>query len=146
VNIDREKLIPEAVTVRLLGKDSGFDYSDDVRALFLDAGWIGESDDTSYLPAMLRNSFCVTGAFYKGHLIGMMRALSDGVSDAYLLDMVVLTPYRGNGIALRILECLVAYLKSLGIDWLVCISVPGAEKLYLKLGEKMDEHIPIRFH
>ena len=35
----------------------------------------------------------------KGGQLGMMRALSDGVSDASLLDMVGLEPYRGNAIA-----------------------------------------------
>ena len=136
----------EAVTVRLLEKDSSFDYSFDVAELYRNAGWISPEDDTGFIAPMLRNSFCVAGAFYRGKLIGMMRALSDGVSDAYLLDMVVLEPYRGNGIALRILECIVSHLKSLGIDWIVCISVPGVEKLYLKLGEKMDAHLPIRFN
>ncbi len=135
----------EAVTVRLLEKDSCFDYSADVAALYRDAGWISEEEDTAFIAPMLRNTFCVAGAFYRGRLIGMMRALSDGVSDAYLLDMVVLTPYRGNGIALRILECIVSHLKSLGIDWIVCISVPGVEKLYLKLGESMGGHLPVRF-
>ena len=133
------------ITVRLLEKTHGFDYAADAAALYRDAGWIGEEDSTDFIPEVLKNSFCVGGAFHRGRMIGMMRALSDGVSDAYLLDMVVLTEFRGHGIAAQILDCIVTHLKGLGIDWIVCISVPGVEKLYLRRGETMEKHTPIRF-
>ena len=133
------------ITVRLLEKTHGFDYAADAAALYRDAGWIGEEDSTDFIPEVLKNSFCVVGAFHRGRMIGMMRALSDGVSDAYLLDMVVLTEFRGHGIAAQILDCIVTHLKGLGIDWIVCISVPGVEKLYLRRGETMEKHTPIRF-
>ncbi len=133
------------ITVRLLEKTHGFDYAADAAALYRDAGWIGEEDSTDFIPEVLKNSFCVVGAFHRGRMIGMMRALSDGVSDAYLLDMVVLTEFRGHGIAARILDCITTHLKGLGIDWIVCISVPGVEKLYLRRGETMENHTPIRF-
>ena len=133
------------ITVRLLEKTHGFDYAADAAALYRDAGWIGEEDFTDFIPEVLKNSFCVVGAFHRGRMIGMMRALSDGVSDAYLLDMVVLTEFRGHGIAARILDCITTHLKGLGIDWIVCISVPGVEKLYLRRGETMENHTPIRF-
>ena len=133
------------ITVRLLEKTHGFDYAADAAALYRDAGWIGEEDSTDFIPEVLKNSFCVVGAFHRGRMIGMMRALSDGVSDAYLLDMVVLTEFRGHGIAAQILDCIVTHLKGLGIDWIVCISVPSVEKLYLRRGETMEKHTPIRF-
>ncbi len=133
------------ITVRLLEKTHGFDYAADAAALYRDAGWIGEEDSTDFIPEVLKNSFCVVGAFHRGRMIGMMRALSDGVSDAYLLDMVVLTEFRGHGIAAQILDCIVTHLKGLGIDWIVCISVPGVEKIYLRRGETMEKHTPIRF-
>ena len=120
-------------------------YAADAAALYRDAGWIGEEDSTDFIPEVLKNSFCVVGAFHRGRMIGMMRSLSDGVSDAYLLDMVVLTEFRGHGIAAQILDCIVTHLKGLGIDWIVCISVPGVEKLYLRRGETMEKHTPIRF-
>lgn len=135
----------EEITVNLLDRNCGRDFSEDVRTLFLETGWIAPEDDPAFIAPMIRNSFCIAGAFHNGRLIGMMRALSDGVSDAYLLDMAVLKEYRGNGIALRILDCLTQYLKSLGIDWILCVSVPEAESLYLKRGRKMTGHVPIRF-
>ena len=63
-----------------------------------------------------------------------------------LMRVCVDPAFRGHGVASRILETITSHLKNLGIDWIVCISVPGVEKLYLKLGETMDRHTPIRFH
>ena len=74
-----------------------------------------------------------------------MRALSDGVSDAYLLDMVVELSHRRRGLAREILRQLNAYLKGKGINWIVCISVPGAENLYASEGKKMSGFVPFRF-
>ena len=121
-------------------------YASDAARLYRQAGWIGAGDPDSDLVPILRNSWCVMGAFDgSGKLIGMMRALSDGVSDAYLLDMVVEESRRGQGIAGRILGELVSVLKKNGIDWIVCISVPEAEGLYARQGEIMKKHIPFRF-
>ena len=145
MNCSGQTLDPEKVRVTLLDQNEKRDHTEDVRALYLEAEWIAPEDDTAFIAPMLRNSFCIAGAFHEGRLIGMMRALSDGVSDAYLLDMVVLKKYRKNGIALRILDCLTGYLKTFGIDWMLCVSVPEAELLYLKRGRKMDGHVPIRF-
>ena len=74
-----------------------------------------------------------------------MRALSDGVSDAYLLDMVVEKSHRRKGLAHEILRRLNDYLKEKGIDWIVCISVPGAENLYASSGKVMEGFVPFRF-
>ena len=146
MNAAENNAAPEDVVVRLLEKTEMPGAAERVEALFRNAGWIAEKEPATCIPAMLLNSFCVAGAFHKGRLIGMMRALSDGVSAAYLLDMVVDPAFRGHGVASRILETITSHLKNLGIDWIVCISVPGVEKLYLKLGETMDRHTPIRFH
>ena len=146
MNAAENNAAPEDVVVRLLEKTEMPGAAKRVEALFRNAGWIAEKEPATCIPAMLLNSFCVAGAFHKGRLIGMMRALSDGVSDAYLIDMVVDPVFRGHGVASRILETITSHLKNLGIDWIVCISVPGVEKLYLKLGETMDRHTPIRFH
>ena len=67
---------------------------DEVAALYLEAGWITEPVDKAALGAMLKGSFAVSAAFLNGRLVGMMRAFSDGVSDAYMLDLVVLKEHR----------------------------------------------------
>jgi len=118
-----------------------------VIGLYREAGWFNntESVDQEQMGQLLRNSFRVMGAFAAGRIIGLMRALSDGVSDAYLLDMVVSGKYRRQGIASRILQALVDELKKCQIEWIVCISVPGKDGLYAKFGTPMQSHVPYRF-
>ena len=76
----------------------------------------------------------------------MMRALSDGVSDAYILDLIVTQEYRRNGLGRRILDTLAQYLISLGIDWIVLIGADGTEKFYASTDAKpMKGHTPYRY-
>ena len=119
---------------------------DEVAALYLEAGWMTEPADRNVLRAMLEGSFAVSAAFRNGHLVGMMRAFSDGVSDAYMLDLVVLKAFRGHGIGREIIERLAAYLKEKGCDWVLCIGAPGTEAFYAKTsGKKMNSFTPVRF-
>ena len=137
--------MPEYI-VELLNPSDAEKYASDAAHLYRQAGWIDDSTPESELIPILQNSYCVMGALdEKGHLIGMMRALSDGVSDAYLLDMVVEESHRRRGLAHEILRRLNDYLKEKGIDWIVCISVPGAENLYASSGKEMKGFVPFRF-
>ena len=119
----------------------------DALALYRAAGWFGPSDPAPELDAMIANSFAVSAAFDPaGHLVGMARALSDGVSDAYILDVVVDPAHRSQGIGRTLVKRLADHLASFGIDWIVCIGVPGTEAFYRAAGAApMDRHTPFRF-
>lgn len=114
-------------------------------ALYVEAGWM-ESADEQQVAAMLRGTFAVSAAFHEGHLIGFMRAFSDGVSDAYMLDLVVTKAFRKLGIGRQILNNLTGYLKQRGIDWILCIGAPGTEDFYDRThAEKLNDYTPYRF-
>lgn len=133
-------------TVKILAPEEAEKYAAAASHLYRQAKWIDSTVPDCYLIPVLRNSYCVMGALDEtGKLIGMMRALSDGVSDAYLLDMVVEESHRRKGIAHEILRALTEHLKGKGIDWIVCISVPGAESLYKSAGNVMKDFTPFRF-
>ena len=119
----------------------------EVLALDRAAGWFAQDDPAPQLDAMIANSFAVSAAFDpSGRLLGMARALSDGVSDAYILDVVVRPDHRRQGIGRRLVSTLANYLASFGIDWIVCIGVPGTDGLYKSAGgEPMAGHTPFRF-
>ena len=119
----------------------------DVLALYRAAGWFGMSDPAPELDAMIANSFAVSAAFDPaGHLVGLARALSDGVSDAYILDVVVEPAHRSRGIGREIVKRLADHLASCGVDWIVCVGVPGTEAFYRAAGAApMDGHTPFRF-
>jgi ribosomal protein S18 acetylase RimI-like enzyme len=76
----------------------------------------------------------------------MGRVLSDGVSDAYIQDLVVLPVYRGQSIGKKIAQKLIDFCLSKGITWIGLIAEPGSSKFYTTLGFKtMDQHIPMLF-
>ena len=114
-------------------------------ALYVEAGWM-DIADAAQVKAMLRGTFAVSAAFHQGRLIGFMRAFSDGVSDAYMLDLVVNKDYRRHGVGRRILDNLTDHLKQRGIDWILCIGAPGTDKFYARTrAEKLNDYIPYRF-
>jgi GNAT superfamily N-acetyltransferase len=64
----------------------------------------------------------------------MGRAISDGVSDAWLQDIVVLKRYRGRGLGNAIIRKLVEHCKSRGLVWIGLVAEPGTKKFYEPLG------------
>ena len=118
---------------------------DEAAELYLEAGWMDQAD-TAAVSAMLQGTFAVSAAFHNGRLIGFMRAFSDGVSDAYMLDLVVRKEYRKHGVGRKILEQLADHLKQRGIDWILCIGAPGTEAFYSRTAAKnMPGYMPYRF-
>jgi spermidine synthase len=109
-----------------------------VKRLYQQAGWWKESDETPdgypWIDTMVSGSFCFVGAFAGGEMIGMGRAISDGVSDAYIQDVTVLQEFRGLGLGARILEKIAGFLKGRRIGWIGLIAEPGTQTFYQRLG------------
>lgn len=115
--------------------------------LYRDAGWWDNAwdDNHGFLEKIVNGSACFIGAFDKNLMIGMGRALSDGVSDAYIQDVAVLSSYRGRGIGKAIIQNLIRELKARGVDWIGLVGEPGTAGFYEKLGFKpMKDHIPFK--
>ena len=103
--------------------------------LYRTAGWVEENDGCGFLAAALANSCAVCGAYDEsGKLAGMGRALGDGVSDAYIQDVVVDPGYRRRGVGGHIVRTLVAELRKRGVDWIGLVGEPGTEDFYRSLG------------
>lgn len=114
--------------------------------LYVDAGWWEEGWSEDVIPAMVANSFRFVALFDGNELIGMGRALSDGVSDAYIQDIVVRTDYRGQGWGKKIVSRLVKELRAAGIDWIGLIGAPGTQAFYEKLGfSEMPHFAPMKY-
>lgn len=132
------------IEYRFLSRPEKIDLSEIVN-LYKDAGWWEEQYDETFIPGIIESSFCFAGAFYEGHLVGMGRALSDGCSDAYIQDVVVLRSLRGQGIGGRLIQEIIQYLKKNDIDWIGLIGEPGTQAFYERLGFKsMNGYIPMR--
>jgi len=119
-----------------------------VKRLYQDAGWWEENDEAgdgcAWIDDLVRRSFCFVGAFCGGELIGMGRAVSDGVSDAYIQDVVVLQKFRRAGIGYDIIEKIIEFLQSRRIGWIGLIAEPGTQPFYQRLGfEPMAGYTPM---
>jgi spermidine synthase len=109
-----------------------------VKRLYQDAGWWEDNDETSegcaWIDTLIKQSFCFVGAFSGSELVGMGRAVSDGVSDAYIQDVVVLKKFRRAGIGNSIIEKIIGFLQSKRIGWIGLIAEPGTQQFYQRLG------------
>lgn len=120
---------------------------DEFIELYRDAGWWSdEYIDTSFIDHIVADSFLFAGVFdEEGNLIGIARALSDGCSDAYIQDVVVLSKHRKQGIGKAVINFLIKELKKYHIDWIGLIGEPGTQSFYESLGFKeMKNHIPMK--
>lgn len=65
--------------------------------------------------------------------MGMGRSISDGVSDAYIQDVVVDKDFRRQGIGEAIIHRIVQFLLEHNIRWIALISEPGQKSFIAKL-------------
>jgi predicted GNAT family acetyltransferase len=65
-----------------------------------------------------------------GRVIGMARLLSDGVCNAYLLDVWTFSPYRRRGIASALVRMLMAQVPGQHVG----LQTDNAQALYASLG------------
>ncbi len=80
------------------------------------------------------NSMFKCFVFESGDLVGVGRALADGIDCSYICDVAVLPNYQGFGIGKGVVEKLVELSK--GHKKIILYSNPGKESFYKKLGFK----------
>lgn len=113
----------------------GFDEMDfgAVASMLADAYWCkGISRDE--VEESARNSAIVAGAFTKdGAQVGYARAISDKLRFAYILDVIVLEPWRGKGAAKAMMDRMISGPEMSRVyQWLLITR--DAHKFYEKLG------------
>jgi GNAT superfamily N-acetyltransferase len=115
---------------------------DDIVLLYKAGGWWKDTYDKAGIPELIKRSFAfaVVVDKTKGNAIGMGRVLSDGVSDAYLQDVIILPLYRGRHLGKRLVQTLLDFCFSKGIQWMGVIAEPGSSEFYATLGFTPMEH------
>lgn len=69
-----------------------------------------------------------------GRIVGVGRALADGVDTSYICDVAVLPQYQGTGLGKQIVARLVELSR--GHKKIILYAVPGKEPFYRKFGFK----------
>lgn len=93
----------------------------------------------------VRSAWRVVGAYEKlgGSMVGFARAISDGVSDAYLGDMFIVPPHRGRGLSKRLLAEMIDKGPGHQFRWMLVTS--DAHGLYSQFGfDAPDGRVMVR--
>ncbi len=137
-------IVGNTSTIRLVHSWDEIEIADLYRA----GGWWKEEYDPGELRHLIQGSylFAVAVDTKTGRAIGMGRVISDGVSDGYIQDLVVLPEYRKTGIGTQIVSTLVKKCVEQGVFWIGLIAEPDTEKFYLPLGfQPMEGHTPLLY-
>ena len=104
--------------------------------LYRQAGWWPdqEAEDYALLARLVGQSYCFAVAMAGDRLIGMGRAISDGVSDAYVQDVAVDAAWRRSGVGTRIVQHILDRLRVDGIGWVGLIAERGSAPFYGRFG------------
>jgi len=78
-----------------------------VAALFIRAGWAHRAQDRAKLARLIAHSMYVVTAWDGETMVGIARAISDGVTNAYVSTVTVLPEWRGKGIGREMVRRLV---------------------------------------
>lgn len=119
---------------------------EEILQLYHAGGWWKDDYDPSTLPELIRKSFAFVVAIdaKTNRAVGMGRVISDGISDGYIQDLVVLPEYRNMGVGKEIVAALVRKCTASGITWLALVAEPDTEAFYYPLGfHPMQGHVPL---
>jgi len=122
--------------------------AEEIVQLYKAGGWWKDTYDTAGIPQLITGSFAFAVAVDRntGKTLGMGRVISDGVSDAYIQDLVVLPPFRSQSIGKKIAQKLIDFCLAKGIVWIGLIAEPGSSAFYTALGfTTMEQHIPMLY-
>lgn len=87
---------------------------------------------------VLSNTPLIRSAVMQELCVGVVRVLTDGVTDAYITDVIVDPEYQGRGIGKKLMAHTMEYLHRCAVNdvKLACClyANPGKEAFYQKLG------------
>jgi ribosomal protein S18 acetylase RimI-like enzyme len=100
-------------------------------ALFVTAGWGWRAENPPMLAAMVEGSRFVASAHDGEKLVGFARAISDGVTNAYVTTVAVLPVYQRRGIGAELMRMLMEGRDTIRF---VLHANPDVKDFYRKLG------------
>jgi len=127
MSADRQYLFVTSVTTDQIGQ---------IVDLYRTEGWwdAAEVDAPRLIRQMLSGSHCFLLVFEGERLVGMGRAISDRISDAYIQDVKVILSHRGRGIGTIIIDKIIERLHTDGLGWIGLIAEKDSHRFYERLG------------
>ncbi len=87
---------------------------------------------------VLSNTSFIVNAVFNGKSVGIVRVLTDMLTDAYITDVIISPDFQGRGLGRKLMENVLAYLKKHSVSdvKLACslYANPDKEPFYEKFG------------
>jgi len=97
--------------------------------------WTGQArENPELIHRIVTGSHCFVLALAGDEIIGMGRAISDGISDAYIQDITVLPEFRGQGVGTGIVQEILKQLRADGLQWIGLVAGRHSHPFYRKIG------------
>jgi GNAT superfamily N-acetyltransferase len=124
----------------------GYEIDDDPARVDRDALWEFLSTSAywarwrtrDHVVRQLEHAWRVVAAYRDGEMVGFARAVSDGLSLAYLSDVYVLDAHRGHGLGKALVQTMIEEGPGAGFRWL--LHTADAHGLYRQFGFTEPDH------
>jgi len=119
-----------------------------ITVLYREAGWWDDPDNGNHelIRRIVSGSHCFLTVRDGNEIVGMGRAISDGVNDAYIQDVTVFPRFRRQGLATKIVKEIVERLLADNMRWIGLIAQNRTHSLYRKIGfDEMPFSLPMLF-
>lgn len=80
--------------------------AEEITALYQSVGWTNYLERSDILEEAYANSLCVLGAYDADRLIGIIRAVGDGLTIVFVQDLIVLPEHQRKGVGTKLLKAL----------------------------------------
>lgn len=114
---------------------------EEMREVYASVGW--KKHSPKVIQQVFEASNVIALVYVNGRIIGFGRAMTDGIFNAAIYDVVVHKHYQGQGIASKIMAYLLNQLRDVSCVHL--ISTTGNEEFYYKSGFKKLKTVMARY-
>ncbi len=115
--------------------------TDELLTLYNDAGWKAYTSHPDKLAGAINNSLFVLTARDGDKLVGLLRAVGDGLTIIYIQDILVLKSYRRQGIGSMLLKMTLDKYSSVRQIVLLTDKKPETMSFYEKAGLKTTDSL-----
>lgn len=115
---------------------------DEILNLYNSVGWSNYIEQKNILQQAYEQSLCTLAAYDNDKLVGIIRAVGDGLTIVFIQDILVLPEYQHRGIGTKLLQTVIENYKHVYMMELVTVNTEKTISFYESVGftsvEKLD--------
>ena len=117
---------------------------DEVLTLYESVGWTGYTCRFEIMECAFARSLKIYGAYVQNKLVGLIRAVGDGVTIVYIQDLLVHPEYQRMGIGKALMGRILDDYKNVYQKVLTTDDTEKTLAFYRRMGMKVDHEIGCR--